>query len=329
MEKFGSIDKIVGQVPEDKKQEIAEEFRAKYEDQSRYIENLQGEERPKTAEEEQVINLANELTNDLLRRYGLKPLDVFFENVHVIKQGKWWEDNFDAFYEQFSQAIAVVEQPAAIVFLKRMLHELIHLKSYNAAQVVQNHESKPNNYRVGIDMRSRDYSRRYFKYLNEAIVEQLVMEILEKAKSMPFFAEDLAETEKNRPIYKKETEDEFGGEFHFDDDIYYVGRHRDTWQEQLGRKFGLIKGKPEYLLEGYTYRLEREALNILIDKILQHHPEYTGRQQVFDIFVKAVLQGNMMPLGRLIDNTFGRGTFRRLGEFDDAEKMKHFVSHLR
>lgn len=328
MEKFGSIDKIVGQVPEEEKQKIGEEFRAKYEDQAPYIKDLEGKERPKTADEEQVINLANELTNDLLHRYGLKSVDIFLENVHIIKQSEWWTDKGRAFYKQFVQGIAVVEQPARIVFLKRMLHELIHLKSYNAAQVGLGAGRGVGNYRVGLRSVSRNFQRDYFEFLNEAITECLTIEMLEKAKSMPFFADDLAETEKNKPIYKKETEDELEEEFHFDEDIYYVGRYKGTHQEQLGRKFGLIKGKTKYLFEGYGYKPEREVLDILINKILQHHPEYAGRQQVFDIFVKAVLHGDMMPLGRLIDNTFGRGTFRRLGEFDDAEKMKHFVSHL-
>lgn len=79
----------------------------------------------------------------------------------------------------------------------------------------------------------------------------------------------------------------------------------------------------------HGYCEERMSLNIVIDKIMDHHPEYKDRQEVFDLFAQAALQGNMMPLARVIEGTFGRDTFRSLGECTDAKKMIEIVKSLK
>ncbi len=42
-----------------------------------------------------------------------------------------------------------------------------------------------------------------------------------------------------------------------------------------------------------------------------------------------MLTGNILPVGRLVDGTFGRGTLRRIGELDhDTQALEEFVESL-
>ncbi len=327
--KFGAVDKLVGKMSDDIRRDIVGEFKSLYEDQSPHKAELKDKEREKREEEEEIINLANQLTNELLQRYGLKPLDVYLENVHIIKKDKWWRNSqVGGYYKMYDQAVFMVEQPANIVLFEKMIHELIHLKSYNAIQVVQGTEKSIGDYRMGMEVTSRDARRWYFKLLNEAVTEKLTMAIFSQSMNNLLFADDLAKTVLNKENYKKKIAEETGKEFIFNDNVYYVGQERNTWPQQVGRKIGLVKGKQEVIFDSHGYSRERELLDILIDRIMQHHHEYSDKSEVFDIFVKAVLQGDIRPLARVIESTFGKGTFRRFGEFDDIEKLKYFVKKL-
>jgi hypothetical protein len=42
-----------------------------------------------------------------------------------------------------------------------------------------------------------------------------------------------------------------------------------------------------------------------------------------------MMTGDILPVGRLIDRTFGRGTLRQIGELDsDIDKQEKFVKSL-
>jgi hypothetical protein len=40
---------------------------------------------------------------------------------------------------------------------------------------------------------------------------------------------------------------------------------------------------------------------------------FTSTEEVFKVFAEAVLSGRLLELARLIDQTFGKGAFRKLG----------------
>jgi hypothetical protein len=68
----------------------------------------------------------------------------------------------------------------------------------------------------------------------------------------------------------------------------------------------------------------------LIDKILERNSEkFQDREEIFEIFAKGMMTGNILPVGRLIERTFGNGTLRRIGELDqDIQAQKEFVNSL-
>jgi hypothetical protein len=71
-------------------------------------------------------------------------------------------------------------------------------------------------------------------------------------------------------------------------------------------------------------------LNTLIDKLFDRNKDkFFDREEVFDVFARAAMTGRMVPLGRLVDTTFGAGTFRLIGESDsDIQKQIALVDSL-
>lgn len=81
----------------------------------------------------------------------------------------------------------------------------------------------------------------------------------------------------------------------------------------------------------HTYPVERQALNLLIDKIAARAPrKFTEREQVFDLFASAAFNGYLLELARTIETSFGQeGLFRRIGECGkDGAKLLSLIESL-
>jgi hypothetical protein len=60
---------------------------------------------------------------------------------------------------------------------------------------------------------------------------------------------------------------------------------------------------------------ERRQLRQLIRELFERNrADFRDEEEVFRLFVTAVLRGRLLPLARLIERTYGPGSFRRLGE---------------
>ena len=57
-----------------------------------------------------------------------------------------------------------------------------------------------------------------------------------------------------------------------------------------------------------------KRFNLLLEEICKKNPEFSSTDQVFDIFAKAVMTGKLLKVARLIEKTFGMGSFREIGE---------------
>jgi hypothetical protein len=82
--------------------------------------------------------------------------------------------------------------------------------------------------------------------------------------------------------------------------------------------------------KGFGYPRQREILKTLIDKIYGKNPgKFKNKDEVFDLFAEGAVTGNILPLGRVIEKTFGKKTLRKIGELDeDIEKLKEFINSL-
>lgn len=53
-----------------------------------------------------------------------------------------------------------------------------------------------------------------------------------------------------------------------------------------------------------------------LDIVLERNSEvFSSREEILDMFMKAQVTGNLLPVARLIENTFRKGAFRKLSKF--------------
>lgn len=329
MEKFSSFERVVGDIPETEKEQILQDKGERFDDQS--FKDLEGKEREKTSEELQIIFLVDKAANEIRRRYDLKDFNIPPKNIHIIPEEAWpTGERSGAFYSSMLQAVAVREQPAKIVFMERVFHEMLHFKSYNALQITANESPRLDEYRCGLTVHARDVEKMYFANLNEAVTEEMTKEAVKKLFDNPLFVDEIKKTKEVMTRYP-EAVVSGSSESLFDDDTYYAEiKSKKSWKEAVGRLFGEQEKSKKINVGNFTYRQERRILNVLIDKIFAKNPEkFQDREEVFEVFAKGMMTGSILPIGRLIDKSFGSGTLRRIGELDrDIQEQEKFVNSL-
>lgn len=109
-----------------------------------------------------------------------------------------------------------------------------------------------------------------------------------------------------------------------DEYIRYVSE-RDNVNIELVRHTvaGIKKDESgEYRFLTHSYHNERKKLNLLINNLFdKNKDDFETREQIFTLFANATINGNLLPIARLIEKTFGKGSFRALGE-KSADKLE-------
>jgi hypothetical protein len=326
MEKFSSFDRVVGKASEAEKERILQKAAERFDNQA--FENLKGKEREKTAEELQVIALANELTNNLRRQYELEDFDIPPRNIHVITESAWKEsgETGSALYASSRQAVATREQPANIVFMEKVAHELLHFKSYGALQVPVD-QNKVGEYRLGLIVHARDGKTEYFRNLNEAVTEELTKRLLANVQNHSLIKAEIEQSRTIRDRYPHAMGKD--GPLFNSDTFYAEVEGKKSWGEAVGRMFGFPEPTKKISVERFTYAPERKMFNMLVDKLFERNKEqFSDREEVFEVFAKGMMTGNLLEIGRLVDGTFGSGTLRHIGELDGdiKEQIKYIES---
>lgn len=314
MEKPFSIERVVGSISEAEKERILQEKAEIFDDQ--VFNELKGKEKEKTPEELQMISLANEITNQVRAGYGLENFDIPPKNIHVIKKEEWSGEGHEAIYTSKLLAVGMKETDVKISFMKSVIHEMLHFKSYHAIQVTSGVDQKLVDYRLGLTVDTRDGKIMYFRNLNEAVTEEISKRTAKIFSKDPLFAEEIKRTQDTIDRYwDANTKD---GASLFDGDTYYA--------EVSGRD----ENRTCIHTKAFTYVRERKVLNVLIDKIFEKNAEkFNDREEVFEVFARGMMTGNILPIGRLIDGSFGAGTLRRIGELDrNIDEQSKFVASL-
>ncbi len=64
-----------------------------------------------------------------------------------------------------------------------------------------------------------------------------------------------------------------------------------------------------------TYTQEKEDLDHLVNDLYEKNKDlYESREEVFALFARSTMGGAVLPLARLIEKTYGKGWFRKIGE---------------
>lgn len=326
MEKGPEI-RIIGKASAEKKEEAKKEIEQALFD---HFESLSPQEReqlekfeyPKSNKEIALINFANKETSRLMQEAGIEPYDVPVDNFHIIPPEIYKrvaDDNTTAAAFYIKQGILFDAQyfrDNPVRFGAVALHELLHLKAHFSMEVQEkNDKVNKTSYREGVSVRalqSHGYHGKYHEHfdgLHEGIVAETEKRLLRKlldcselAKEKEWLISDEAKEMKAKLAKEKEISE---------DDIFWVGK----------------KGKDDWKAVSYLH--QRNVFNYVCVEIQKQFPgQYQSTDDVYKVFLNAHFTGRLLPLARLVEKTFGEGSFRLLGNMgtDNQSGVLHLES---
>jgi uncharacterized protein YrzB (UPF0473 family) len=313
------MQRIVGVDPETESS-ILDYFKGKFEREKKGIEE-------KELDSEIIESLPKlfEFFREFLLKYGIEALEIKENNIHAVDFTKLSPELFQRLKKKFEKtdAIYTPKQQAIVTFLdyrsgklkffQALVHEMFHAQSFQSFQKAEDSSfklykaSKGNDSveeiglsarRVGLNMYVSDSA--YFENMDEAIIQELTMRFEWKYfHSLPNLTEEL----RIKDATLKELE-EAGGDIEKEKRIIAT-----VSKKQADGDNRTVK------LASYPYQKEREGLEGIIKKIYESHKsQFSSIEEVFDVFAKASLTGRVLPLAHLIEDVYGKGGFRKLGE---------------
>ena len=89
-------------------------------------------------------------------------------------------------------------------------------------------------------------------------------------------------------------------------------------------KTSVVVPEGRSIMIGDSYIEERQTLKKLVSLIAKSSSGFDD--DVYDMFVSGSITGNYMPIARLMENNFGKGAFRRLGE--NSSTLETFINFV-
>ena len=289
------------------------------------IEWIERNQIEKTKDEVFLIDQLNKLADDLIRDSvpKFKDIDIPYintENIHILK-----DIDFKTIIKSECNALVNIEnrgilikgsfaRKSPLVFSSDILHEILHLKGFTSIEVNKEGESFPR--RSGVSSLSSIKKEKegdfhaHFLGLNEAIVSSVQKTLLSKIIDMSMFEK---EKERMKGFSAVKNKVELAKKNGLDvRDIY--------WVTESGREGGVL-----------PYPKHRELLDYMMGEIMVQYPEkYKNKNEVFKEFLKAHFSGELINLGKIIEGTFGKGSFRVLGEMtDENESAERTLERLK
>ncbi len=317
--KESGISRVVGFDPEVEK-ELLSYFKDKFDLDSR---DLLGKEH--TPELDEVIETLNGYLDEFLKEYGIDAIYIPSKNIHILDWSKLSPEQLEkvrerwkstrAFYLPALQQIMMLTEykdGERVRFLRSVVHEMCHMNSFGSYQKSHNGPiEKSVNIKIPSGEEAHSIIERrigfcitsmqgdiYFKDVDESIIEELVIRFDSRYFSqIPQLAIEVEERRKARDELAHKEGDNSAKE------IAYLQQGKNE------------NGKEIQYLVSYTYPDERRIFNDLVDDIFEKNKStFTSREEVFKVFATAIMTGRLLPVARLIEGTYGKGSFRELGE---------------
>lgn len=305
LERFSSIHKVSGG-NEDRQKETLKN----YEEEFATIKHFTDAEKEKTPEEVEIINGVIRELNNFLGIYGVQPPILTTDHVHILSESKMSGEtkefikdkypNVGGYYKQDRQHVVLHEWSSLtpLHFAGQLAHELIHFLSYNSA-IIKDGDKKPRIHRIGLAVQpsSEDTPQiglKYFDQLNEAVTQELVIRFYPHLKNIPLLTDEY-----NELILTREA-----------NSIEDLAAMRVD-------EFETPDGSTEYEahLKGHAYPKLRKSLHGIIQNIYeQRKSDFGSEEEIFTIFAKATMTGQVKELATLIDSTLGAGTFKKIAQ---------------
>jgi hypothetical protein len=230
---------------------------------SKKIENF---EINKTDKDIELIHFTEIEADKILNNYGRsKIIQVSLDNIHLLNEGGT-EDYTNGrliggAHSTIQKSIIVDRVQNDLQFTLILFHELMHLKSYSAMQVLPDNESITT-YRSGISVVSRDGKSVYLENIEEAVIGYLTTQFYESLKN---------------------------------------------------DKFSRIEVSQKCNENSISRQPELAQLNYIVNTIFQKNSDaFQNKQQVFDLFINAQVNGNLRSLSRIVKETFGIQNLKKL-----------------
>lgn len=306
LKRESGIVEIKGGTDQDKKDAL-DHFKLKFEDQG-----VSQKTREKTSKELEFIRELNKAMGEFVTEFGGVPIEVRPENIHIVdysklnKKSQKAVENYSyaAFYNPTEQAIVILlsSDIPKLYFARVLAHEIMHFNSYQTAVIREKSDKSGTSLqpkRVGLNAyKDENISQgSLFRDLDEAVTEELVKRFDKR------FFEKLAYTSEavqKRNKFREELKADETKDPDLADDIAYYSSQQ------------LEDGSFKTNLERYNHIKERNKLWSIIDEI--HSKNGQDKEEIFNVFARTALSGDLRPLTSLIEETLGPGSFKKLGE---------------
>jgi len=317
-ERTSGLMKVVGVLPKIEKEILSDVGDKYFGKQEKY-----DIEREKTPEELKIIEGILNYLPDFVKKYGGMSVPLTPEHIHIADYHQLTDEEKKLLkkkhaetkgaYNHVKESVLIVvneKEDNNLNFAQLVAHELMHFSSFQSADLENknSHDLNAMNRITGLSIRTGKNDKEiYFDGFNEAMTEELAMRFGEE------FFESIDELSKNI-----ETRNNIR-------DRYSIGEEKAkrnianviTKKVESGPKAGMWKST----ILKYSYPREREMMTKIIDDIYNANKnDFESSEKVFDIFAKAYFTGNILPIARLVEKTFGKGSFRKLGEETKKEK---------
>lgn len=289
---------------EKKEQESLEHFERKF---LKY--EFFKEEREKTEQEIELINSINENMKEFVKEWGGDWLEIKPEKIHFIDESKLTQEQKDylekqeygGYYSPNEQVIIVFpyKQKRRLILAQHLTHEMLHFNAFTS--FTKEKELKPR--KVGVRMFSERYKKIFFYDWDEALIVELEKKFDHKYfQDMPYLSEDIEKRNEHLERLADDLQEEER------DEVAFIGT-------ELVDDSNVDHDVYEIEIEEYTNHAQRKDLGELISEIYEKNKkDFSSEKEVFDIFVRSLFSGKSLKLARLIEKTFGKGSFREKGE---------------
>ena len=287
--------KIVGNAPKDLKEGLRKIYATLFGEghftdlpEALYI-RVQEKEIQKEQLDRDIIRACNDLTNEVLERNGSQPFDIPERNIHILSS---------EFYHQVHPTIGKVpaatlmERQAIIIddetrkklieYASSILHEVFHLKGYFA-------EESSN---TGTD--KNEYTQ--IKYRVGLMISSL--------------------SKKDARLGRVHIKNFIG----LNEAVVSIFESTHL-QELLERINSPDRNTEDFLLEinnDDSYLPQIKVFRIIVESIAE--AQEMTEEEVINLFYKAHNDGHILHVAKLIEKTFGKGSFRFIGTMDKGEK---------
>ena len=212
---------------------------------------------------------------------GVNPYDIPAQNYHIISYNIPAGRARTAITQQKIILHKHAVRENMVSFGLIAFHETLHAKG-NIALFID--KEKANLYRTGLKTENRGPEDLFFHFegLDEAVIAEATRKFFPKLLELP----ELSKEKKWLISKAKEKGLKLG------DEIYWI------------RRDGGVQ---------FTYGPHRKILDYVCTEIQKQFPEKDqSADNVFKVFLKAHFTGRLLPIARLVEKTFGKGSFRVL-----------------